>query len=59
MADNQAEINELKADIKAIKDNNLKWACDAGVLTAMTAINNRITGLEAPDTLPNNIHIAF
>jgi hypothetical protein len=65
MADIQAkidEIDELKADIKAIKDANPNWASDAGVMAAITAKDNRIVALEArlaPGKLPINIHIAF
>jgi hypothetical protein len=47
MAEIQAEINEIKADIKAIKDANPNWASDAGVLAAIAAKDNRIAGLEA------------
>jgi hypothetical protein len=55
MAEIQAEIDEVKADIEAIKNANKKWASDAGVLAAIAAMNNRIAGLEArlaPGKLP-------
>jgi hypothetical protein len=47
MAEIQAEIDELKADIKAIKDANLKWASDAGDKAAITAARQQIVALEA------------
>jgi hypothetical protein len=60
MADIQAKIDEIEADIKAIKNANPNWASDAGVMAAITAMNNRILALEArlaPGKLPINIHI--
>jgi hypothetical protein len=65
MAEIQAEIDELKADIKAIKVANKKWASDAGDKAAIAAANNRIAALEtarlAPGKLPIifTLHIAF
>jgi hypothetical protein len=62
MAKIQAEIDELKAGIKAIKDANPHWASDAGVIAAITAARQQILALEAhlaPGKLPINIHIAF
>jgi cell division protein FtsB len=47
MAEIQAEINELKAEIKEIKDNNRIWAGDAGVLAAIAAARQHIVALEA------------
>jgi hypothetical protein len=63
MADIQAKIDEIEADIRAIKYANPHWASDAGVMAAITAKDNRIVALEtarlAPGKLPINIHIAF
>jgi hypothetical protein len=62
MAEIQAEIDELKADIKAIKNANKNWASDAGVMAAITAARQQIVALEArlaPGKVPINIHIAF
>jgi hypothetical protein len=63
MADIQAKIDRLEAEIEAIKDANPNWASDAGDKAAIAAKDNRIAGLEAarvaPGKLPINIHIAF
>jgi hypothetical protein len=62
MADIQAKIDELKADIKAIKNANKNWASDAGDKDFINTNNKRILALEArlaPGKLPINIHIAF
>jgi hypothetical protein len=62
MAEIQVKIDEIEAEIKAIKNANPHWASDAGVMAAIAAKDNRIAGLEArlaPGKLPINIHIAF
>jgi hypothetical protein len=65
MADIQAkidEIDELKADIKAIKDANPNWASNERIMDIINTNNKRILALEArlaPGKLPINIHIAF
>jgi hypothetical protein len=59
MADIQAKIDRLEAEIEAIKNANanLNWASDAGVLAAITAINYRIAGLEAARVAPGKLPI--
>jgi hypothetical protein len=62
MADIQAKIDEIEAEIKAIKNANKNWASDAGDKAAITAARQQILALEArlaPGKLPINIHIAF
>jgi archaellum component FlaC len=63
MAEIQAKIDRLEAEIEDIKNVNPNWASDAGVLAAIAAKDNRIAGLEAArlasGKLPINIHIAF
>ena len=53
----QTQINELTADIKAIKNNNLNWASEAALIAAIAAKDNRILALDArlpPGKLPPN-----
>jgi hypothetical protein len=45
MAEIEAKIVEIEAEIKAIKDANPHWASDAGDKAAITAMNNRIVAL--------------
>jgi hypothetical protein len=56
MADNQAKIEELEAEIKAIKDSNKNWASGAGDKAAIAAARQQIVGLQnallAPGKLP-------
>jgi hypothetical protein len=62
MAEIHTKIDEIEAEIKAIKDANANWASDAGVMAAITAARQQIVALEtrlAPGKLPINIHIAF
>jgi hypothetical protein len=62
MADIQAEIDEIKADIKAIKANNPHWASNERIMDIINTKDKRILALEtrlAPGKLPINIHIAF
>jgi hypothetical protein len=62
MAEIQAEIDELKADIKAIKNANPHWASNECIMDIINTNNKRILALEtrlAPGKLPINIHIAF
>jgi hypothetical protein len=59
MADTQAEINELKADIKAIKAINSDWASKAGVMAAIAAANNRIAAFENARLARGKLPIIF
>jgi hypothetical protein len=59
MADTQAEINELKADIKAIKAINSDWASDAGDKAAIAAKDNRIAALENARLARGKLPIIF
>ena len=55
----QTQINELTADIKAIKNNNPNWASEAALIAAIAAKDNRILALNPPGKLPPNSHLVF
>jgi hypothetical protein len=45
MADTQTEIDDLKAEIKAIKAKNLDWASNERILDIINTSNKRILAL--------------
>jgi hypothetical protein len=45
MAEIGPKIDEIEAEIKAIKDANPNWASDAGVLAAIAAARQQIVAL--------------
>jgi hypothetical protein len=59
MADNQAKIEELEAEIKAIKDNNPNWASDAGDKAAIAAARQQIVALETARLSSGKLPIIF
>jgi hypothetical protein len=59
MADTQAKIDRLEAEIEAIKNNNLDWASDAGDKAAIAAKDNRIAALENARLARGKLPIIF
>jgi hypothetical protein len=57
MAEIQAEINELKADIRAIKDNNPNWASNERIMDIINTKDKRILALEAARVAPGKLPI--